>query len=82
MVMASCWLTPNTKKSESRAAAPASGAAPVRDAFMMRASSPTELIDIGAKFQQKARRGWGSYGMHLICDLGQLYIFFELQFVN
>lgn len=53
--MASCCLAPNTKTSESTAAAPASRAAPAQEAFGMRAYTPTELIDIGAKSQQKAR---------------------------
>lgn len=53
--MASCCLAPNTKTSESTAAAAASRAAPAQEAFGMRAYTPTELIDLGAKSQQKAR---------------------------
>lgn len=64
--MASCCLTPDTEKSESTAAAPARGAAPVQEAFVRRACSPAALIDIGAKFQQKARESSQAW-------LGQLW---------
>lgn len=50
-------LTPNTKKNNSTAkTTPARGGQPpCQETFMMREYMPTELIDLSANFQQKAK---------------------------
>ena len=49
-------LTPNTKKSRNIATtAPASGAAPVQETFLLKEYIPAELTVRAAKFPQKAR---------------------------
>lgn len=50
----------------------------------MREYASRKLIDVAAKFWQKAKESTEArgYGIHLVCDLGQLFVFSELQTVK
>lgn len=58
---------------------------PIQEMFLMREYTSTEL-DIAAKFCKRPRKvschGWCGHDIHLILDLGQLFIFSKLQSVK